>query len=308
MPGLAGGVAHLEHVAQDRAERHALADPMRTGRGADNPEIRLAGDRPGARRGQSLEVLLHFDFSSSLRRRHASVSSIRIISRFEACKGLATFFSSTFSIVMPSTTTVPWTRSTETTLPSRPRNPPRMTRTVSPLRTGRARGRRPFALSWSSADRWEEARSRLTWRGALAARFRCFKYLDDLRTGVVDAFEARALREAAHLASGKALHPATPWLWIATKCTVFPRGRHSIATIRCPTWRPRHGGAWTFNRRVRFSNRSNFWMYRRYSRSMTTVFCIRVETTTPSSIWPRTGRPAGYGHFASVQTFASEGN
>src|SRR5207247_3768236 len=131
--------------------------------------------------------------------------------------------------------------------------------------------------------------------------------LDDLRAGVVDAFKARACREVAHLASGKALHAVTPWLWIATKCTVFQRGRHSIATRRCPTWRPRHGGAWTFNRRVRFSNRSNFWMYRRYSRSMTTVFCIRVETTTPSSIWPRTGRPAWNGHFASVQTFAGEG-
>src|SRR5439155_479386 len=124
MPGLAGGVADLEHVPEDRAERHALADPMRAGRGTDDPEVGLAGDRPGPRGGQSLEVLLHFDFSSSLRRRHASVSSIRMIRRFEACKGLATFFSSTFSIVMPSMTTVPCTRSTETTLPSRPRNPP----------------------------------------------------------------------------------------------------------------------------------------------------------------------------------------
>src|SRR3990172_4744104 len=61
-----------------------------------------------------------------------------------------------------------------------------------------------------------------------------------------------------------------------------------MIVTRCPGTRPRHGGAWTFIRRVRFSYRSNFWRYRRYSRSTTTVRCIRVETTTASSACPRT--------------------
>src|SRR5437660_4508184 len=73
---------------------------------------------------------------------------------------------------MPSTTTVPCTRSTDTTLPSRPRNPPRMTRSVSPFRTGSSRGSRPFAFAWTSSARWDEVRIRFPWRGAWAARFR----------------------------------------------------------------------------------------------------------------------------------------
>src|SRR5438034_734435 len=173
VPRLPGGVAELQHVAEDRSDRHALSDRMRTSGRPDDPEVRLARGRPGTRSRQALQMFLHSARSSNFRRRQASVSSIRMISKFDAWSGLGTFFSSTFSIVMPSTTTVPCTRSTDTTLPSRPRNPPRMTRTVSPFRTGSARGSRPFALSWSSADRWEEARSRFTWRGALAARFRC---------------------------------------------------------------------------------------------------------------------------------------
>src|SRR6266542_4245878 len=108
--------------------------------------------------------------------------------------------------------------------------------------------------------------------------------LDDLRARVVDAFEASALREAPCLSSGESLHAATAWLWIATKWTVLPRGRHSIIVMRFPACNPRHGGAWTFMRWVRFSYRSYFRMYRRYSRSTTTVFCIFAETTTPSRL------------------------
>src|SRR5439155_25319321 len=253
--------------------------------------------------------------------------------------------------------------------------PPRMTRTVSPFRTGSARGSRPFAFAWTSSARWDEVRIRFTWRGAWAARFRwtrgcvlvilpashdhargrgdpgppfsglsghgpfdvrpfhlalrghdhagvvleldhhAFRTtegtalpdddrvhhllaglrgplfhrddqevgdprrrqaiphaavlldlddLHDLRAGVVDALEAGSLREAAHLPSRKTLDAATPCMWVPTKWTVFPRGGHSIATMRWPTCRPRQGGAWTFNRWVRFSYRSNFWMSRRY--------------------------------------------
>src|SRR5438309_1586426 len=47
-----------------------------------------------------------------------------------------------------------------------------MSRTVSPLRTGSARGSRPFAFAWTSSARWDEVRIRFTWRGAWAARFR----------------------------------------------------------------------------------------------------------------------------------------
>src|SRR6266566_2095694 len=172
VPRLPGGVAELEHVAENQSERHALADRMRTGGWPDDPEVRLARGRPGPRARQPLPMLLHSARSSNFRRRQASVSSIRMISKFDAWSGLGTFFSSTFSIVMPSTTTVPCTRSTDTTLPSRPRNPPRMTRTVSPFRTGSARGSRPFAFAWTSSARWDEARIRFTWRGAWAARFR----------------------------------------------------------------------------------------------------------------------------------------
>src|SRR2546425_11984703 len=40
---------------------------------------------------------------------------------------------------------------------------------------------------------------------------------------------------------------------------------------------------------------------------MTTVFCIRVDTTTPSSIWPRTGSRPWNGHFASVHGVVGRG-
>jgi len=58
---------------------------------------------------------------------------------------------------------------------------------------------------------------------------------------------------------------------------------------------------------VRFSYRSNFRMNRRYSRSTTTVFCIRVETTVPSNVWPRTGRVPWNGQWGSAQAFAGFG-
>src|SRR2546426_8989009 len=45
-------------------------------------------------------------------------------------------------------------------------------------------------------------------------------------------------------------------------------------------------------------------MSRRDCRSMTTVFCMRVDTTTPSSACPRTDRRPGIGHFAPVHDFS----
>src|SRR2546427_9837235 len=44
--------------------------------------------------------------------------------------------------------------------------------TVSPFRTGSARGSRPFASAWTSSAGGAEVRIRFTWRGAWAARFR----------------------------------------------------------------------------------------------------------------------------------------
>src|SRR5438046_2953018 len=48
-------------------------------------------------------------------------------------------------------------------------------------------------------------------------------------------------------------------------------------------------------------------MNRRYWRSMTTVFCIRVDTTTPSRVWPRTDSRPWNGHFGSVHGFSGIG-
>src|SRR5439155_1619139 len=214
------GVAELQHVAEDRSDRHALSDRMRTRGRPDNPEVRLARCRPGTRSRQALQMFLHSARSSNFRRRQASVSSIRMISKFDAWSGLGTFFSSTFSIVMPSTTTVPCTRSTDTTLPSRPRNPPRMTRTVSPFRTTEG-------TALPDDDRVHHLLAGL--RGPLfhrddqevgdprrrqaiphAAVLLDLDDLHDLRAGVVDALEAGSLREAPHLPSRKTLHAATP--------------------------------------------------------------------------------------------------
>src|SRR2546426_2207031 len=48
-------------------------------------------------------------------------------------------------------------------------------------------------------------------------------------------------------------------------------------------------------------------MSRRDCRSMTTVFCMRVDPTTPSSVWPRTDRRPWNGHFASVHDSSGTG-
>src|SRR5207247_1432725 len=48
-------------------------------------------------------------------------------------------------------------------------------------------------------------------------------------------------------------------------------------------------------------------MNRRYWRSMTTVFCIRVDTTTPSRVCPRTDSRPWNGHFGSVHGFSGIG-
>src|SRR5436309_14186458 len=112
--------------------------------------------------------------------------------------------------------------------------------------------------------------------------------LDDLRARVVDALKAGAGGQAAGLAARQALHALTPRLWITTKETVLLSGRHSISVTRWPGARVRHGGACASIHRLRVSYRSNFWMYREYSRSTTTVRCIHVVTMTPSRAWPRT--------------------
>src|SRR5437870_4718976 len=48
-------------------------------------------------------------------------------------------------------------------------------------------------------------------------------------------------------------------------------------------------------------------MNRRDWRSMTTVFCMEVDTTTPSRVCPRTDRRPWNGHFASVHDFSGTG-
>src|SRR5207245_3602544 len=108
--------ADLQEVPQDEPHGDAGVDWVGPRGRPQDPKVRLPRDRPAAGRRQALQVLLHALASSNFRRRHGSVSSIRMIIRFDAWRGRSTFFSSSFSIFILLIYTVPCDRCMDVTL------------------------------------------------------------------------------------------------------------------------------------------------------------------------------------------------